>query len=145
MFKVLDHTADLLIESEGTSIQDALNELLKALLQFHTPSIPKAAKEEVSIELEDTSLEDIIYSLLSKLIAMIDSRALLPLEIKLRVLEYDSSRSTPWRLKASLTVVDVKSEGLSLEGHIKAVTYHQFTVKTNLVTGKTFIRVLFDI
>ena len=126
-YKILEHTADLLIQAENESFERTLEDMAKGMFE----NMGKAEEKE-SFELSKSApdKESLVVGILSDIIGECEARTFTPARMK--VLEY----------KENSVKVQVFGKKKIPENIIKAVTYHMLEVKKN---EKWKIKVLFDI
>ena len=131
-YQYLEHKADLLIEAVGKDYTEALESAAKGM--FEAISRAKGTETlEVSVEAED--LEDLVVRTLSTLLSESEAE-----ETPLSKLEIKEFERTP---KPRIRAVAYGEKGAPLKSTVKAVTYHELSVKEE--KEKTTIRVLLDI
>ncbi len=137
-YKFFDHTADVLFEAKGKS----LDELFEAagLATEETQVDLKGIKTKVKKEivLEKDNIEMLFFDFLQELIFLKDAELLLFSKIKVSI-----SEGKPNRLKAVLEGEKIDPKKHELKVDVKAVTLHRFEVKKTK-TG-WFARVILDI
>ena len=136
-YKFLDHTADIMFEAHGNSLNKlfenaalAAEETMVNLKQIK----PKIKKE---ISLENENLEDLLFDFLSELIYLKDAELLLFSKIKVNIKNKEC-----YKLKAELLGEKLTSKH-EQKADIKAVTYHKFEIKK--LKNKYIARVILDI
>jgi len=131
-YRFLEHTADIMIEADGNSYLDALQNIARGMFSVLGQSRPKAYLE---IDEMAGNREELVVYVLSRILAECDARRLVP--CRTDVLLYDESAP---RLR-----VKVWGEVKNARDSIKAVTFHELLVKRDEKTQKWKIRVLFDV
>jgi len=132
-YKFLDHTADIIVEGDGRSLAEAVENVGKGIIARIGP----AEKEEVSFEVEEHAeeLDELIVVSLSAIISECEMRELQPYSYKVLELEEKGKRK---RLKARIGAGKGQPKDV-----VKAVTYHELMVEQK--DGKSVVRVLLDI
>lgn len=123
-YKFLDHTADIMFESYGNS----LNELFEnsALATEDTMINLKQIKHKIKkeINLENKNIENLLYDFLAELIYFKDAELLLFSKIKVNIKENNKI----YELKSIL-----EGEKLTPKHEqkvdVKAITFHKFSIK----------------
>ena len=131
-YRYLEHKADLLIEATGPNFQEALESAAQGM--FDAIARVKGS-DEVEIEQEGDSLEDLVAHTLSQLLSESDAG-----EIPFFKFKVASFERTP---KLKLSGVAYGKKDAPRRGSVKAVTYHELSVKEE--RGKVTIRVLLDV
>ena len=136
-YKFLDHTADVMFESYGNS----LNKLFEnsALATEETMVDIKQIKQKIKkeINLENENLENLLYDFLSELVYFKDAELLLFSKIKVNI-----KKDNSYKLKAVLLGEKLTKEHLQ-KVDVKAVTFHKFEIKR--LDNKYIARVILDI
>jgi len=129
-YKFLEHTSDIVIQAEGKSFEDALQELAKGMItQMGSKKAKK--KEKISFELNrKETKEDDVVAVLTEIIATCESEPFTPASIEIK------------KTTAGF-FVEINGERKQPENIIKAVTYHG--LKIEQIKEKWCITVLFDI
>jgi SHS2 domain-containing protein len=136
-YKFLDHTADIMFESYGIS----LNKLFEnsALATEDTMVNLKQIKTKIKreVNLENKSIENLLFDFLGELIYFKDAELLLFSKFKVII-----KKGKIYKLKAIL-----EGEKLTKKHEqkvdVKAVTYHKFEIKK--IKNKYAARVILDI
>ncbi len=127
MYKYLEHTSDLFIESKCSHfshcIESIADGLFRAISDLENPQDP----EVIEFEEEGLDLEDLIINLFTRVLAEMDASGKVGSKLEVLSLEKNS-------IKVRLTLV---SSPANL--HVKAVTFHGFHADDHT------LRVLFDI
>lgn len=131
-YRFLEHTADIMIEAEGKSYLDALQNV--ALGMFSVLGKSKA-KEHFEIDEQATNREELVVYALSHILSECDARGMVP--CKTEVLLFDGS--------APRIRMRVWGEVKNARDSIKAVTFHELAVLQDEKTLVWKIRVLFDV
>ena len=138
-YKFFDHTADVLFEAEGKSLDELFEAagLATEETQVDLKDVKQKIKKEVSLEKDN--VEMLLFDFLQELIFLKDAELLLFSKIKVDVKEEKSI----YRLKAQLVGEKIDPKKHNLKVDVKAVTLHRFEVKKTK-TG-WFARVILDI
>ena len=137
-YKFLDHKVDVLFEAYGFKLEEAFENAAQAMFDTICDTSKLKEDEEVEIEEDADTLEELVVFTLGDLIAESDSRELFFKEFKVTSLK---QKNGTWILKGCAKGSDMEPE---LGGTtVKAVTHHECSVKKegNIWT----IRVLVDI
>ncbi len=135
-YKFFDHTADVLFEAEGKT----LNELFEAaaLATEETQVDLKTVKPKITkkITLEKDNVEMLLFDFLQELIFLKDAERLLFSKFEIKIKE-------GYKLEAKLygEIIDQKKHTLNVD--VKAVTLHRFEVKK--AKNGWFARIILDI
>ena len=138
-YKFFDHTADVLFEAEGKSLDELFEAagLATEETQVDLKDVKQKIKKEISLEKDN--VEMLLFDFLQELIFLKDAELLLFSKIKVDVKEEKSI----YRLKAQLVGEKIDPKKHNLKVDVKAVTLHRFEVKKTK-TG-WFARVILDI
>ena len=137
-YKFLDHTADIMFESYGNS----LNKLFEnsALATEETMINLKQVKLKIKkeINLENKDIEHLLYDFLAELIYLKDAELLLFSKIKVNVKKQEKL----YKLKAVLDGERLTNKH-EQKVDVKAVTFHKFEIKK--IKSSYVARVILDI
>ncbi|RLG78118.1 MAG: archease [Thermoprotei archaeon] len=139
-FRYREHTADVIIEAWGPTLEAAFEEAAKAMFTLITDIEKVEPREEFSIEVKGFDLENLLYQWLEELLYYHDSQNLV--FSKFQVMEI-SRVGEDYLLKAK-----VYGEKFDRKKHIpgtvvKAVTYAEMRVENR--NGKWFVSAVLDI
>ena len=137
-YKYLDHTADIMFEAYGNSLNElfensalATEESMVNLAQIK----PKLQKE---ISLENKNIEYLLFDFLGELIYFKDAELLLFSKIKVDIKKEEKL----YKLKALLKGEKLREEH-EQKVDVKAITFHKFEIKK--LKEKYSARVILDI
>ena len=135
-YEVIDHTADLGMVVKGADARDLFTNAAYAMidLMIEGDVAGMGAKRQITIEGEDYS--DLMVRWLSEILYLFDGE-----QVVVSAVGIDSI--SPMRLRSTLTVVPLKRGHHEMLREIKAVTYHQISVKR--VHDGWEARIIFDI
>lgn len=124
-FRFLEHTADVKIEAEGKTLEEAFEEAAKGLYELMTDTSKITPVVEKKIEVEGSDLENLLYNWLEEFIYLTDSEQLVFSEFKVRKITREDGR---YRLVAT-----AKGEKFNPNKHesktcVKAATYHEMEI-----------------
>ena len=135
LYRLFEHTADLGVEVNGVSLEEAITRLLLALYDLHVSIDTIEPKVERRLEVYGETLEDAVVYLLEEALFLFDTEGFIARIANVEI--------TDGRITATM-----KGEFFAPERHIpkfeiKAITYHQLSIKETK-DGYT-IRVVFDV
>jgi len=136
-YEILDHTADLGIEITSDSYQDLFIDSAKitySLLTDHTPVSEKALQKNIPLTAIDK--ESLLHDWIAEVISLFWSD-----RIMLTDFIFNSLTNKEAQIEAKSTKVDF--DKIDLKEEIKAVTYHNFTIKN--VNNKFIANIIYDI
>ena len=140
-FRHLPHTADILIEAWGRSLEEAFEYAALGVTEVMTDLKAVHPLEEVEIIAEGFDLESLLYDWIEKLIVLFDSRQLLVSKAKVESVEVDPEGR--YKLKARVWGERYDPERHESRALVKAMTYHMMDIRKD---GKLFkIRFVVDI
>ncbi len=137
-YKFLDHKVDVLLESYGFKLEEAIENAGQAMFDTIADTSKLKSEEKVKVEENADSLEELVVFTLGDLISEADSRELFFKHFKVTSLKQVDGQ---WMLKGYAVGSEMEPE---LGGTVvKAVTHHECSAKKegNMWT----IRVLLDI
>ena len=135
-YQVIDHTADLGILVKAPDVKDLFVDAAYAMtdLMVKRDISKKGTERELLVEGED--FPDLMVRWLSEILYLFDGEHILVSAIEI-------SSISPIRLQSTLTVVPLKRGHHEILREIKAVTYHQISVKR--VHDGWEARIIFDV
>ncbi len=137
-YKFLDHTADIMFEAYGSS----LNELFEnsALATEDTMVNLKQIKPRIKkqVELENKNIENLLFDFLAELVYYKDAELLLFSKIKVTI----KKDKEVYKLKAVLEGEKLTNKH-EQKVDVKAITYHKFEIKKTKINY--IARVILDI
>ncbi|UCG63997.1 MAG: archease [Deltaproteobacteria bacterium] len=135
-YQIIDHTADLGIVVKGVDVEDVFIRAAYAMtdLMVKADISEKGGKRKVLVEGED--FPDLMVRWLSEILYLFDGEHILVSAIEINSI-------SPIRLRSTLTVVPLKRGHHEILREIKAVTYHQISVRR--IHDGWEARIIFDI
>ena len=138
MYKIIDHTADIGIEVESSSIEElfirAAEAFFDLMFRVKRPSLPSI---EVPIAIEAGSRDELMAKWLAELLYIHETRRLVLTKFWIDAMSETRMEGVAWGLKFDETRHEQKLA-------VKAVTYHQLSVGQD-GQGRWKARVIFDI
>ncbi|MEM2794839.1 MAG: archease, partial [Thermofilaceae archaeon] len=120
-FKHLSHTADVLIEAWGDSIEEAFEYAALGVFEVMTNTSLVKPEEEKRIEVEGGDLESLLYNWIEKLLILFDTEQILFSKFKVEKIEKKEEIFKLYGIAAGEQYSGEKHESRTL---VKAVTYH---------------------
>ncbi len=125
-FKILEHTADVLLEAYGDTLEEAFEYAALAMFEVMTDLSSVRPLEKREVEVEGIDLYSLLYNWLEELLFLFDTEALLVSKAKVHEI---SKVDDAYRLRA-----EVWGEPYDPERHVskvlvKAATYHMMEIK----------------
>ena len=125
-FEILDHTADVGIRVRGSSIENLFENAAYGMLRLWFGDLPSmSAVNETSLEIHAADNQQLLVRFLNELIYVVDSKKVLPLQIKLRI-------EDGVNLQAIVKGIDIRKLKVIPYTYIKAATYHQLKIKEGI-------------
>ncbi len=135
-YRIFDHTADLGMEIFGKTVQELFANAAFAVFDTITDLSRVRAREERKITVEGTGWEDLLVNYLREVLYLFNGEGIL-------LKEYSIMEIDPQHLKGAVSGERFDSSTHRINTEIKAVTYHQVTVRE---TPDGWIgRVIFDV
>lgn len=138
-YKFLPHTADVIFEAYGTSLEKLFENCALALEEIMVKTSTINLEEHYGITLESDNVEGLLYDFLSELIFVKDTEGLLFKKFHV-VIEYKNKK---YELIADCEGELINRDKHALLDDAKAITMHEFKVKQ--VKRKWIAKVLVDI
>ena len=126
-FRHLPHTADVLIEAWGDSLEEAFEYAALGVTEVMTDLSSVRPLEEVEVEAKGFDLESLLYDWVEKLIVLFDSRQLLVSKAKVERIEADPGGG--YKLKARVWGEPYDPERHESRALVKAMTYHMMEIR----------------
>jgi len=123
-FKYIDHTADIAVEIEGSSLEELFSAGAEAWLNSVIDENNFEADDSVEVELIGTSADELLITFLNELNYFLITKKWLCLNIQSIKIFNDEEGC---ELSAELKVSKLTNE-IQLKHEIKSVTYHQVEV-----------------
>lgn len=138
-YKFIDHTADIAVKLEGSTLEEMFNAGAEAWLVSVIEKNNLKADDLLDIDIIANSKEELLVSFLNELNFLLSTKKWLCLSIQ-SIKIFEDSKGC--EVSAELNGVTVK-KNLQLKQEIKSVTYHQMAIvkKRNIYST----RVVFDI
>jgi SHS2 domain-containing protein len=134
-FKVIDHTADIGIEAEGSGMKQAFINSARGLFSLITDLRTVKQIEQHNIEVTAPDHEALLVNWLNELIYFFDAKEMLFSRFDIAVLTDTTLEAVVYGEK-----IDIKRHHLKRD--VKAATYHMLKIEEN---DGCRVRVLFDI
>jgi SHS2 domain-containing protein len=121
-YKYLEHTADVKFIAEGTTIEEAFLESVKALKDSICGDIKIIEQIEKEIRIKGRSLENLLYKFLEEFLVLLDSESFL------------LSSVSDLKIDKEGFILTAKAKGDNAENYhftndVKAVTYSQMEIQ----------------
>ncbi|MBC7114775.1 MAG: protein archease [Archaeoglobi archaeon] len=123
-YEYIEHTADVGFTVRANSLEELFQESAEALINIMTPVSKIKCVEKRVIELEAETLEDLLYDFLSEFLYLLDSEKMVFGKFRVRIQQEDSLK-----LSAEVCGEKVDPERHVFESYVKAITYHDLTVR----------------
>lgn len=124
-YRFLEHTADIAIEVQSTSLEQVFADSLQALTDSITDLELVAEQTQERITLNATSREQLFIEWLGEAIFLFDTRDLL---FRRAAVEIESS-AAGWSLRATAWGEPLSPDYHPVKTAIKAATYHQLRIE----------------
>jgi SHS2 domain-containing protein len=135
-YHLLEHPSDLGIEASGRTIGEAFEQAALGLISVIAETETIEPLDERTIKVDAQDYETLLVRWLSEILYLYDGEDFLLKEAKAKSI-------SPTRLVARVSGEKYKPERHTLKMDVKAVTYHQLSIKISSPT--TTLRVFFDI
>ena len=138
-YKFLEHTADVMFEAHGDSLEDLFTSSALATEEIMVNLESLSIDEEYYITIESETIENLLYDFLSELIFIKDTENLLFKNFKIIIL----NKNGKYELSATCEGEKLNPKKHNLGADAKAVTKHQFSVEKK--NNKWHSKVIVDI
>ena len=139
-FRHLPHTADVLIEAWGKSLEEAFEYAALAVFEVMTDVSRVKPKEERKVEAEGFDLESLLYDWIEELLFLFDSEGLLLSKFKVQKV---TERKGEYELLATVWGERYDPQRHESRTVVKAMTYH--LMKIEIKPGSVKLRFVVDI
>lgn len=133
MYRYLEHTADILIEAEGSTLEQAIRDAARAMFNIIGDASPKT---EVKVVTEASNLKDLVIYFLSDLLTEMEIREMVFSDVVIERIE--QLAPDKWKI-----IGIAKGDSVPPKDQVKAVTHHMAKVEHE--DNKWVIRVLLDV
>lgn len=135
-YKIIEHTADIGIETEGASLAELFLICAGAVRDLIVDSMVPKVKVVISLSINADSREGLLVKWLEEILFLFETKELVPVEFQI-----DEISDT--RLKAVVSADKFDPKIHTPKYQIKAVTYHDLAVREE--EGRFKTRIIFDI
>jgi SHS2 domain-containing protein len=135
-YRILDHTADFMVEVTASSREELFAEAARALMSALTDPEAIRAEESVSVDLEADDAEQLLVTWLTELLFLYESERWL-------FCRFGFQKLTERALEATACGEKLDPARHAIDREVKAVTYHQLKVEHRDGAWRT--RLVFDL
>lgn len=125
-FRFLEHTADVLIEAYGSTLEEAFENAAIAVFEVITDTGKVEPREERIVSVEGTDLENLLYRWIEELLILHDSEGLVISRAKIRSIE---EADEGYRLEATVWGEPFNGSRHEHRTIVKAMTYAQLDIR----------------
>ena len=124
-YRYLEHTADIGVEVEAESLEQAFSEAGIALFEIMTDTAAFQPIERADVKATGEDLQSLLYSYLEELIYIFDTHALVIVSVEVSRITTD-----PFAIEAEAWGEKFDPERHESRTGVKAITYHRMVVRT---------------
>ena len=135
-FKFLDHTADVLYEAYGSTLNEVFENAAQAMFEVMTDTSKVQPLKKERIKITSNDLISLLYDWLSRLLFLCDVKNMF-------FSKFDVNVDDKKFLLDAIAYGEEINERHEFRTEVKAVTYHMMDIKRK--SGKYVARVLLDI
>jgi len=139
-YRFLEHTADVVVEAWGFSLEEAFANAAKATFEVMTDTSKVEPAVEKLVEVEGFDLENLLLRWIEELLVIFDSEGLLLSSFDVHKI---SRAGESYRLEAVVRGEKFDPSKHEPRTHIKAATYAQMKIWQE--GGKWYVRFVLDI
>lgn len=136
IYDLIDHTADVGVAIQGTSLREVFEKAAYALFDLQVGLEGVQAIESRTIQVEATDLEDALVRWLQRLLVLMDIENMVFCQFHVTQVHPTGVCATAWGEKLDPTRHELK-------GQIKAVTYHELEIKETTEGWRA--QIIFDV
>lgn len=138
-YKFIDHTADIAVELEGSSLEELFIAGFEAWLSIVIDANNLKADDLIDVDISANSKEGLLVSFLNELNFLLSTKKWISLSIRsIKIIE----DSHGFEVSAELSGIKLKNN-FSLKQEIKSVTYHKMEIVKKKNNYSTLV--VFDI
>jgi len=138
-YRLLPHTADVLLEAEGDTLEEAFEYIALAMFEVMTDTSRIDHKISRKIKVTGFDLHSLLYNWLEELLYYFDSENLLFSKFKIKI----SKENSEYRLVGEAWGEEYNPEKHESRAVVKAATYHMMEISK--VNEKYVLRTVVDI
>jgi SHS2 domain-containing protein len=135
-FKILDHTADIMVEVRAVALPELFADAARAMVAVLTDSSTIQGKQALMVEVEADNLEQLLVTWLTELIFRHETELWLFSEFEIHAM-------TDTRLEAKVWGEKLDPKRHPIDREIKAVTYHRLSIEEEDEGFRT--KIVFDL
>ncbi len=135
-YRILDHPADLGIESWGSTFAEALSMAVSGLISILVDPATVDPTEQKLISVSAVDSESLVVKVLSDVLFLFDGELFVPKSLSV-------TSDAPTSLQGLVNGEPLREGKHRMRTDVKAVTYHQVSVRRR--TSEVFITVYLDI
>ena len=135
-FEQIDHPSDIGLIAYGKSPEETLANAAYGMFSLMTDLNRVKSKVSFEINIKADDLESLLVQWLSELLYLYETKLILFNEFKINSL-------TKNKISATVLGESIEAGRHQIARHIKAVTYHQLTLKN--MEGQWIVSVIFDV
>ena len=139
-FRFLEHTADVLIEAYGSTLEEAFENAAIAVFEVITDTGKVEPREERRVAVEGTDLENLLYRWIEELLILHDAEGLVVSRARVYRIEGGDGE---YRLEASVWGEPFDESRHEHRTIVKAMTYAQLSIQRR--NGTWVLRFVVDI
>ena len=140
-YKFLDHTADVSVEIQGKSLEEAFEQTAYSLMETISPSFKIMSPIiEKTIEIEAEDKEALLFDFLSEFLYLFDVEELIFNKINVHFIKKDRGK---YYLRAKVSGEKFDKQKHELGTEVKAITYSFMSIEEKKKNVK--INIVFDI
>ncbi|MCC6010049.1 MAG: archease [Fervidicoccaceae archaeon] len=124
-YQFIEHTADVIVEACGPTIEEAFEEAAKGMYEVMTDISLVSKSEKLCLDVDGIDLENLLYRWLENLLIATDSKNLVFSDFKIEAIEKDKNT---YRLRGCAYGEKFYRNKHRSKTSVKAVTYHQMRI-----------------
>jgi len=124
-YQFIEHTADVIVEAWGATIEEAFEEAAKGMYEVMTDTSLVIKSEKLCLDVDGIDLENLLYRWLENLLIATDSKNLVFSDFKIEAIEKDKNT---YRLRGCAYGEKFDRNKHRSKTSVKAVTYHQMRI-----------------
>lgn len=124
-FRFEEHTADIIIEAWGDTLEQVFEEAAKGMYEAMTDINNVSKKIQYCVDIEGIDLENLLYKWLEELLIVTDSKNIVFCDFKV---EFVEKTKNTYRLQGCAYGEKFDRNKHRAKTEVKAITYHQMRI-----------------
>lgn len=142
-FEFLEHISDLKFLARGKTLEECFQNSAKAMFSWMIDLNLIDSSLSRKIKISSPTLENLMHDFLSELLYLFETSKIIFRDFEVKIKEEESKKGREYELTVTAKGEKVDTKKHKIHAEIKAITYHDLTVKN--ILGKWEAIVICDI